>query len=56
VTLRAAEIVRARIDLVSPFRTSFGTETARSLLYLRLIGDDAEGWGECVAMAAPVYS
>lgn len=56
MTLRAAEIVRARIDLVAPFRTSFGTETARSLLYLRLIGDDAEGWGECVAMAAPVYS
>lgn len=56
MTLRAAEIVRARIDLVAPFRTSFGTETARSLLYLRLIGDEAEGWGECVAMAAPVYS
>jgi len=54
--LRAAEVVRARIDLVAPFRTSFGTETARTLLYLRLIGDDAEGWGECVAMAVPVYS
>jgi len=56
MTLRAAEIVRARIDLVTPFRTSFGTETTRHLLFLRLVGDDAEGWGECVAMTTPRYS
>jgi O-succinylbenzoate synthase len=33
------------MPLVTPFRTSFGTERER-----------AEGWGECVAMAQPLYS
>ncbi len=50
------EIVRAHIALVSPFRTSFGVETDRDLLYVHVIGDDYEGWGECVAMADPLYS
>ncbi len=47
---------RAHIDLVSPFRTSFGVETTRDLLYLEVFGDGASGWGECVAMSAPMYS
>ena len=50
------ELVRAHIELVAPFRTSFGVETDRDLLYVHVIGDDQEGWGECVAMAAPLYS
>jgi O-succinylbenzoate synthase len=54
--IRQVELVRARIDLVSPFRTSFGTQTDRELLYVRVIDDDAEGWGECVAMSQPAYS
>ena len=36
---------RARIELVAPFRTSFGVETARELLYLEVVGDGASGWG-----------
>ncbi|NBN90796.1 MAG: o-succinylbenzoate synthase, partial [Actinobacteria bacterium] len=47
---------RAHIELVSPFRTSFGVETARELLYLEVIGDGVTGWGECVAMSEPMYS
>ncbi len=47
---------RAHIDLVSPFRTSFGVETARNLLYLEVSGDGATGWGECTAMSEPMYS
>jgi len=54
--IRRIEIVRAHINLVSPFRTSFATEVDRNLLYVHVIGDDEEGWGECVAMAAPLYS
>jgi O-succinylbenzoate synthase len=50
------ELVRAHIELVAPFRTSFGVETDRDLLYVHVIGDDHEGWGECVAMADPLYS
>ncbi len=56
MSIKRIEIVRAHINLVSPFRTSFGTEVDRELLYVHVIGDDEEGWGECVAMAAPLYS
>jgi O-succinylbenzoate synthase len=44
------------MPLVAPFRTSFGTETARDILLIRVVTPDAEGWGECVAMNSPLYS
>jgi O-succinylbenzoate synthase len=43
--------------LVRPFRTSFGTEVDRDILLVRVHTDDgADGWGECVAGQAPLYS
>jgi o-succinylbenzoate synthase len=54
--VEAVELVRIRIPLVSPFRTSFGTQAERDVLLLHLIAADSEGWGECVAMEQPVYS
>ncbi len=53
-----------RLPLVSPFTTSFGTETERLALLLEarttvLVGGDARevtGWGECVAQEEPTYS
>jgi O-succinylbenzoate synthase len=56
MTIRQIELLRGSIGLVSPFRTSFGSQTSRDLLYVRVIGDEAEGWGECVAMSSPGYS
>lgn len=56
MTIRSIEIRRAHIELVAPFQTSFGVETDRNLLYVRVVGDEAEGWGECVAMTDPLYS
>ena len=56
MTIETIELWRGRIDLVSPFRTSFGTETSRDLLYVRAVGDRNVGWGECVAMVTPNYS
>ncbi|CRK62001.1 O-succinylbenzoate synthase [Alloactinosynnema sp. L-07] len=51
------ELRRIAMPLVSPFRTSFGTATSREILLVRVVTDDGtEGWGECVAMAAPRYS
>jgi o-succinylbenzoate synthase len=47
---------RLRMPLVSPFRTSFGTETSRNALLVQVIGPDSEGWGECVADEEPLYS
>ncbi|GAA0336834.1 o-succinylbenzoate synthase [Actinoallomurus spadix] len=54
--LAGVELRRIRVPLVSPFRTSFGTEIDREVLLVRVFGDDAEGWGECVAAADPLYS
>jgi O-succinylbenzoate synthase len=56
VKLEAVELRRIGLPLVSPFRTSFGTETEKDALLVRAIGPDAEGWGECVAMTEPLYS
>ena len=50
------ELRRIAMPLVSPFRTSFGTETERDVLLVRVVTPQAEGWGECVAMSEPRYS
>jgi o-succinylbenzoate synthase len=54
--LEALEILRVELPLVAPFRTSFGTETMRSVLVLHALTDEGEGWSECSALSAPVYS
>jgi O-succinylbenzoate synthase len=56
VKLAGFELRRIAMPLVSPFRTSFGTEVARDVLVVRAAGYDADGWGECVAMSEPLYS
>ena len=52
----AVELRRVALPLVSPFRTSQGTEWVRDALLVHVIGGEAEGWGECVAMSSPLYS
>ena len=54
--INGVELRRVGLPLVAPFETSFGTQTERDVLLLRVVTPEAEGWGECVAMAAPVYS
>ncbi|WP_439383745.1 o-succinylbenzoate synthase [Amycolatopsis lexingtonensis] len=54
--LTGVEILRVRMPLVAPFRTSFGSQDVRDLVLVRAVTPAAEGWGECAAMAAPVYS
>ncbi|MBO9523692.1 MAG: o-succinylbenzoate synthase [Nocardioidaceae bacterium] len=44
------------MPLVSPFRTSFGTQTSKDALLLRAVTSAAEGWGECVAAQYPLYA
>ncbi|MDJ0769325.1 MAG: o-succinylbenzoate synthase [Ilumatobacter sp.] len=55
-TLREIELRRIALDLVTPFRTSFGSEERRDILLVRIGTSDGDGWGECVAMAEPSYS
>ncbi len=59
--LNAVELRRIAMPLVAPFRTSFGSQTARDILLVRFElraddGTEAEGWGECVALGEPSYS
>ena len=54
--LESVELRRIAMPLVAPFRTSFGTQTSRDLLLVRVRTDVGEGWGECAALADPRYS
>jgi O-succinylbenzoate synthase len=58
--VRTVELRRIAMPLVTPFRTSFGVETDRDILLVRVEatadGEAVVGWGECVALAAPTYS
>jgi o-succinylbenzoate synthase len=56
VTLEGFELRVLQIPLVSPFTTSFGTETVREVIIARALTADGEGWGEIVTGAAPLYS
>ena len=54
--LTSLEMLRLAIPLVSPFRTSFSTQTSRTVLLLHVTTPEAEGWAECVALSDPLYS
>ncbi|MDR0345801.1 MAG: o-succinylbenzoate synthase [Nocardiopsaceae bacterium] len=54
--LTGVELRQLHMPLVAPFRTSFGVQEVRGVLLVRASSAEADGWGECVAMSAPVYS
>ena len=55
--LSSARLSEVELELVEPFETSFGVETRRRFLVLKLeTRDGLEGWGECVASTDPLYS
>jgi O-succinylbenzoate synthase len=59
--IERVELRRIGLPLVAPFRTSFGSQTERDILLVRVElagdnGDLVEGWGECTALAEPSYS
>ncbi|HEX4865048.1 MAG TPA: o-succinylbenzoate synthase [Acidimicrobiales bacterium] len=54
--IEAVELIRVEMPLVTPFRTSFGTQAERDILLVHVIAPDSEGWGECVAGNEPAYS
>jgi len=56
VALDGFELRVLHIPLVSPFTTSFGTETVREVIVVRALTADGDGWGEIVTGAAPLYS
>ena len=56
MAIQSIEIIRGSLPLVTPFVTSYGNESGRNFLLVHVIGDEAEGWGECVALTDPLYS
>ena len=56
IRLERVTLFHIRMPLVHPFETSFGVEQDRECIIVRVEGDGAVGWGECVAGAGPWYS
>jgi o-succinylbenzoate synthase len=57
VKIAQLDLVRVELPLVRPFRTSFGIQSKRDVLLVRITTDDGvEGWGEDVAGVEPLYT
>ncbi len=56
IHVRGFEFRVIGLPLVTPFRTSFGTQNDRRILLVRAITDEGDGWGECVSGDDPLYS
>ena len=55
--IASVELLRLRMPLVSAFRTSFGVQTGRDVLVVVAhTSDGIRGYGECVALADPIYN
>lgn len=50
------ELRHTKMELVSPFTTSMGTEYDEEHIIVRIDGEGLTGWGECVAEGTPFYS
>ena len=50
------ELYLVKMPLVHFFETSFGRETEKEFILIRIVGDGLEGWGEVVANKLPLYS
>lgn len=55
--IKEIELRTIELPLVRPFRTSFGTQTARELIVVKITNENGtSGWAENVAMSEPLYS
>ncbi len=55
--LKEIELRIIHLPLIRPFRTSFGTQTSREVLMVKVTNENGtSGWAECVAMSEPLYS
>jgi O-succinylbenzoate synthase len=55
-SIEAVELREVALPLVRPFRTSFGEETVKRAILVRVMTPSGDGWGECAASEAPRYS
>jgi len=54
--IQSIELRHIRMELVSPFVTSMGTEYDEEHILVRVDGEGVTGWGESVAEGTPFYS
>ena len=54
--IESIELRHIRMELVSPFVTSMGTEYDEEHIIVRVDGEGVTGWGESVAEGTPFYS
>lgn len=54
--IESIELRHIKMELVSPFVTSMGTEYDEEHILVRVDGDGVTGWGESVAEGTPFYS
>ena len=49
--LSGIELVRVEIPFVQDIGTAVGVHRTRSMLFVRVVADEGEGWGECAALS-----
>jgi O-succinylbenzoate synthase len=49
--LTGVELVRLDVPFRLPIGTAVGVHRVRSLLFVRVVAEEAEGWGECAALS-----
>lgn len=54
--VEAIEVRVLALPMVEPFVAAHGTVDHRTLVVVRLVGPDGEGWGECAALPDPTYT
>jgi O-succinylbenzoate synthase len=54
--IESIELREIRMQLKSPFETSFGTTLNRRILEVEIIADGVRGWGEVTAGETPAYN
>jgi O-succinylbenzoate synthase len=56
IEITSVELREVALPLVRPFRTSFGEDTEKRTVLVRVDAGDVVGWGECAAGDEPRYS
>ncbi|MBU3702452.1 MAG: o-succinylbenzoate synthase, partial [Acidimicrobiia bacterium] len=54
--VEAVEVRVLALPMVEPFVAAHGAVDHRTLVVVRLVGPDGEGWGECAALPDPTYT
>src|SRR5665647_817546 len=52
----AIELRIVSLPMVAPFTAAHGSVSTRTVVLVRILHPDGEGWGECAALPEPTYS